>query len=466
MNFRYVSGMSLFNTMRTITRYLCLMSLLISAGMAVPSNTAALQEDPAKSGDTADDQAPATKKPSGLLEVARLESLREKAARDNKIKESILQLGIYTDPQLSFVRRKRDEILAYGVHAVPHLIKAMESGSSERTRINAGRIAAEILAGIDDPGVEPALLRLLASENERARANAIQCIGLKGLKQHLELVKPNLKTGNKALLAATLVCLGRLGSEEILTIAAPYLKNASPLLRVAALQALEIWGKGGDEACNLVLSALANAEEPAVQNTALDFLDVYGGAQCVPVLIEKFGAPRIKRRERYNILQTLTSIGMRIEGEPRAKILHFLNTLLKQADFETVKKAAYHLNDLGDDSGVEVLTSSMDKLIATHGNAEYYFRRGEIFLQFKKYKDAKHDFQEGLRKDKKAGRYGAQKVFIALARCFAAENRFSEAERYLRKAESKDIESFPHQYEEFKKMAEDPRYSKLFEGGW
>jgi HEAT repeat protein len=447
--------------------------LLSAAGLTLPAAPASprpLQDPPeaqaGKDRGSGEGQESLKTKPAGLLEVARIESLREKQIRDGKIKESILQLGIYTDPQLAFVRRKREEILAFGKHAVPHLVKAMETASGERTRINAGRIAAVILSEIDDPDIEPELLRLMASENENARANAIRCIGYMGLKAHTDLVRSNLQTENKELLAEALECLGRLGCGDIPEIASRYLKDKDSTVRVSAIRALDLQGRAGPEICTQVLAAFAESEDSAVQDAALDFLKKYGGAECVPVLIERYEDGGIKRRERYTILSALTAIGMRIQDDSRGRIVEFLKGLLDQADFDTVKRAAFHLNDLGDDSGVEVLTGSMDKLIERHGNAEYYFRRGEIFLQFKKYREARRDFLEGLRKDKRAGRYGIQKVYIALARCYAGEERYPDAERYLRKAEPEDPAGLPLLYEEFVKMAEDPHYARLFEAVW
>lgn len=401
----------------------------------------------------------------GLLGIARVESRKESRERDQKIKEIILQLGIYSDPELDFVRRKRSEILAYGSHAVPLLIEAMETVSEERTRINAGRIAATILARINDPRVEKEAARLLDTPSALTRANAIVCLGEMGLTQYLDKIRLNLTSKDERLLTETIRCMGQLKSPRILEEVAPFLNDPRPIMRMAALEALHLRGEGGQEACEAVLQSLEKSPESSVLRAALGFIHDFGGGECVDVLIKKYGESGTKRKVRYRILETLTAVGVRMEPASRGGIITFMKTLLNKADYETVKKAAYHLYDLGDDSGVKVLTGSMDNLIARHGNAEYYFRRGEIYLQFRKYKEAKRDFLEGLRKDKKAGRFGAEKVYIYLARCLAAEDRFLEAERYIRKAKPEDPSRLPLLYEEFREMAKDERYSKVFQRG-
>ena len=80
MTFRYDSEMPLFNGICTITRHFCLIALLMSFGLITPSRAEPLQEDPGTTQDTGDEQASASNKTSGLLDVARLESLREKEA--------------------------------------------------------------------------------------------------------------------------------------------------------------------------------------------------------------------------------------------------------------------------------------------------------------------------------------------------------------------------------------------------
>lgn len=184
------------------------------------------------------------------------------------------------------------------------------------------------------------------------------------------------------------------------------------------------------------------------------------------MLIEMYQAPGMRQQQRHKILETLATLGADAEKSVRDDIIEFMKTLLDKESYDTVKKAAFLLNDLGEDCGVKVLTENYDRLIDKNGSAEYYFYRGEIYLQFKKYKEARRDYQEGLRKDKKAGRYGLQKAYLSLARCLAGEGRFKEAERNLKKAQLRDTTQLPKQYPEFEAMAQDDRYKHVFEVGF
>lgn len=405
---------------------------------------------------------------AGLLEVVKIEARKEREARDRRLREDILKLGIYTDPDLEFVQRKRREILDAGPAAVPLLLEAMERVSGERTRINAGRVAADLLARIDDPAVEDrvkeALARLLDSKYDLVRANAVRCIGEKGLTAFLDRVKENLKSRDVDLLSETLRCVARLGAEDTPALAAPFLKHPDPGVRTAALKALILHGRPGKALPLRATEVLARAVEIPVQNAALDFLERFGNDPCIPPLVELYRSHRLRRKEALRLLGVIAAVAVRsTDPEVREGVKAFIKTLLDEGDFETVRKAARYLFDLGDGSGVEVLTRHLDKLIERHGNGEYYFRRGEIYLRFKRYKEARRDFLEGLRKDRKAEQYGLDAVYLALARCYAAEGRYADAERYLRKTGLESFSDLTETYPEFTEMAKDERYGKIFQ---
>jgi len=398
-----------------------------------------------------------------LLEIAQLEGALEKKSRDKMIREAIIRLGVYNDPSLSYFRRKQAELIALGKHSIPHLIEAMENRSDERTVINAGRISAGILAHINDPQVEKEALRLLLeSDHDRTRAWAISCLGLSGITKHLDLIEPNIESKNEILAAETLIALGRLKSENTIKYAINLLAEDSSFLKVSAIEALNLLGLDVKQACESVMSAFESTENRNVQSKALEFLMKHSGLNCCPGLIRKYNQQGIKFRIRNQILLTITEIAKRLPKDQRAIIIDFLTELLDHADFETVKKAAFRLNDLDEDRGLAIITENLDILINTHGKGEYYFRRGYIFLRFRKYSDAKHDFMNGIKKDKEGGLYGKEKIFTALARCFAAEGRFPESERYIRRLPVEKRPNLPYEYTEFRKMADNEHYGKVF----
>ena len=444
----------------------CLGTIFFSCLMALlaPDSSAQAGKTNSQEGADAGKEERPEKRP-GLIEIARTESRKQKAMLDDKIEHLIHVLAIYTDPELTLVQQSRKELLSYGAYSIPHLVSAMEDQSVERTRISAGKVSALILAKINAPSVEKEALRMLAGENTIAKANATRCLGEMGLVKHLDKIKANLDSKDENLLEETILCIGRMQSDNIIELVKPFFVGKKPRLVVAAIKALDISGNESESACDLVIFAIKSSDREQIKEAAYDFIESHGTEKCIPALTEKYGTMGTGRKERYRILSIMTTLGASLESTKRKPVVEFLKTLLSTGDYDTVKKAAYYLNMLGDESGLRVLTGKLDNLITRHGNAEYYFYRGEIYLRFKKYKQAKRDFLEGLRKDKKAGRYGADKVFIALARCYAAEDRFLDAERNIRKSQQEDTSTLPEEYEEFKKMAKDPRYSKVFKSG-
>jgi HEAT repeat protein len=398
-----------------------------------------------------------------LLDIAEAEARKQHGRINAEIRSTLLQLGIYTDPALDFVQRKMQDIIAFGGHAVPLLVEAMENPSEERTPVNAGRMAAMILARIDDPRTAPELQRMLAGGNERAKINALHALGEFGEPAHLEVIAGLLESENIELKSQALICLGLMKAPGLLELAAPFFEAEETEIKLAAIKAFTHFNDPAAEA--LILPVLERTKQLPEIQAAVGFLARHGTGAAVPILVTKYEKGNLRKKERWAIIDAVTAIGKR--GDPRARdeITAFLKRHLDSPDNRTVKEVAFALNELGDDMGVKVRTRQLDRLISKHSSAEYYFRRGEIYLEFKKYKQAARDFNEGLRKDRKGGRYGSR-VFVSLARCYAAEERFADAERMLRKAELEDTTNLPKDYDEFHMMAGDDRYSRVFRPGW
>lgn len=397
-----------------------------------------------------------------LFKIVQIEKEKEKAVRDKKIQNAIIMLGIYNDPGVSLFQNLQRELLNYGPLAAPHLIAAMESQSEERTRINAGHVATLILAKISDPNIESELKRLFQSSHPRIRARAISCMGRCGYKKYLPEIKENLISRDENLLAETLIAMGRFKDQDVLKTASEFIQQETPLLVQASLQSLDLAQLQCQDAISLAVEAFENSEHAMTRRMALDYLKKNGDHACVNALIQRCRIKSLPIKAKFDVLEALVAIGLRITSNDRTTIKNYLKELLDDADFEMVKKAAYLLHELEDDSGLKILTQSLNGLIKRHGNSSYYFKRGEIFLFFSRHNQAKHDFLEGLKRLKGDGARPARNIFLALARCFAAESRFQESEKYIRKSGIEDRTQLPVLYSEFSKMARDKRFGKSF----
>ncbi len=434
--------------------FLLLATLFLPATLCLLPAASAAQEDSPANG--------ANKKPN-LLDIAEAEARKQHSQVNAKIRSALLQLGIYTDPTLAFVQQKMKEIVSCGTTAVPILLEAIGNPSTERTRINSGRMAAMILARIEDPRVKPETHRLLTEGNLRAKINALHYFGFLGKLTHETEIEALLASKNNDLKAEALICLGLMKSPKTPELAAPFLVEKDAFLKLAGIIALTHWGDPAGEA--LILPVLDLSKDAGLFMTSVRFLGDHGTIAAFPVLKKKYEKGGLKKKQRWALIKTLTSIGRRTDKKALKPIVDFLKRHLDSPDNRTIKEVAVALNELGDDSGVKVLTQQLDRLIAKHSSANYYFRRGEILLDFGKHKQAQRDFNEGLRKDRRGGMYGAS-IFISLARCYAAEGRFADAERTLRKAELKDTTRLPFEHAEFQAMSKDGRYAKVFRPGW
>jgi len=440
--------------MRNSFFLLGLILLLVSQIPALASASIA-QEEPA-------DQEGGDPKPR-LLDIARSEAAKQQLKIQKMIRETLQHLGIYTDPNLEYVQQKISEVAGYGATAVPLLLEAMRNPSKERTPVNAGRMAAVILAKISDDRIDPAIHHMLTEENTRARINALLYLGRLGTPRNVEQILALLEHENSDLKSQALICLGLMKVPQTLEFSKKYLQSNDTTLHLAAIHALSHFGSARGE--ELILPVFSASGVVPVVDAGIEFLYWNGTMTAVPALIDKYAGGTLKKKQRWSIIKALASIGEREGTDASKPIIEFLKGQLDSPDIRTIKKLALALNALGDDTGLKVRTRQLDRLISKHSSADYYFRRGEIYMEFKKYKQAARDFNEGLRKDRKGGRYGAQ-VFVSLARCYAAEERFADAERTLRKAELEDTTRLPIDYEEFTAMAEDTRYAKVFKPGW
>lgn len=455
---------SSIRTVAALAGLACLLLLLASPVRAQAEDDGKKSEEtPEKTEEAGTDEKP--KKPN-LIDIARVEAEKHHTKLCASIRKTIRQLGIYTDPDLTIVEQKIDRILECGPLAIPLLIEAMENRSQERTLVNSGRMAAFILARVQDPRIEQEIYRLLTTSNTRGKINALHALTRLGKSLYMEEVEALVDSEELELKAGALICLGHMQSPRTKEIAGAFITIGERRLKLAAVAALGNLDEAA-EGEGLVLSVLTIETDQQIIDACIDFARRFGGAASVEVVINKYEKASLKKRQKWAVIDALAEIGIRLAaGEETKPIFTFLKKTLQSPDNRTMRKAAYALNKLGDDSGVKVITQQLDRLITKHSSAEYYFRRGEIYLNFGKYKQAIRDFNEGLRKDRKASRYGATNVHLALARCYAAEGRFGDAERSLRKTDLTDTSRLPLEYDEFEKMAGDEKYSKVFRPGW
>jgi tetratricopeptide (TPR) repeat protein len=166
-------------------------------------------------------------------------------------------------------------------------------------------------------------------------------------------------------------------------------------------------------------------------------------------------------RVRTQAVETLRAMA-RADSRRTKDVLPVLNAALAAGPKVVTDAAALAMNELGDDSGIAVVTASLDEEIETNPkNYTALYQRGEVFLRFGIWKQARRDFQDGLKLEKDPRE--PNRVHLGLARASAGLKQYKDAEKWLRRLIDTDYSALPDMYPEFRDMATDSRYGRLFE---
>ncbi len=401
--------------------------------------------------------------PHDLISIARLEATREQAALRARVEVLLRDLQSSSDAGLGFISGKIDELVGIGFPAVELLTAAINHETAAPGPMNAGVNAARALGRIPGEEVTAVLLRVAREGGTFGRRNAALALGLRGDPALLPALKELLNDGEPGVVREALRALGRLGGAEARDLLRGFIAAKEVAVAAAAIEGL---GAAASEDCrDDVLARLredlggASPSEELVA-AALDYFTAFPAAEAVPELERTLQLGNATPRMQTAAIAALRATGL-AHSRTRKRVLEILQAATKVGLRATVKAAALAMLDLGDDSGIAAVTADLDfELNRNPKNYTARYRRADLFLEFRRWREAASDLKEGLKQEKDPRE--PNDVYLALARAYAGMGQSGPAAKYLSQLPEQDLSGLPAQYPEFAEMAADPRYARFF----
>lgn len=415
--------------------------------------------------------APAQSPPSNpaaddhdLISVARREAEREREALRGRVTALLADLSGSTDDSLGFIASRIQELSTLGSAAVPMLGAAMNYEGEAPGRENAALNAARAFARIEGREALTELARLTREGNAHGRRYAVFALGLRGDPTALPVVRALLTDGDRRVVVEALIALGALGGSSARGEIKPFVGAGDDFTAAAAIETLATMGS--DEVDADVVSRLRDelSQDPASEellHASLLYLARRPAAVDVAEIATMLRNGNNSFRVRKQAV-TVLHAAARTQSRVRRDVLDALRDALGAGPRAITEAIAIAMNDLGDDSGVATVTAPLDDEIdANPKNVNARYQRGELFLRFKLWKQARRDFNDGYNLEKKQPR-DEERVYIGLARAYAGLGQQRDAAKWLERLSGMDLSGLPTDYPEFEEMAAEAKYSDLF----
>ncbi|MBI4878590.1 MAG: HEAT repeat domain-containing protein [Planctomycetes bacterium] len=388
---------------------------------------------------------------------------REQAALRARVEVLLRDLQSSSDHSLGFISGKIDELVGIGLPALEFLAAALNHETAAPGAVNAGVNAARALGRIPGQEVTEALVRVAREGGAFGRRNAALALGLRADPALMPVLKELLAAEDKGVVCEALRALGRIGGAEARELLRGFVAAREAAVAAAAIQGLA--SAAGEECRDDVLARLredlgsASPAEDLVA-AALDYFTAFPAAEAVPELERALQLGNATPRTQSAAIAALRATGL-AHSRMRKRVLETLQAATRVGLRATVKAAALAMLDLGDDSGVAAVTADLDfEPNRSPKNYTARYRRADLYLEFRRWREAANDLKEGLKQEKDPRE--PNEVYFALARAYAGMGQFGPAAKYLSQLPEQDFSSLPARYPEFAEMAADPRYARIF----
>lgn len=398
-----------------------------------------------------------------LVAVAKAEAVRERAAIEARVGEIVGDLRKSSDESLGFIQTGIDALAKLGAPAVRATLAVMDHVDADPGSINAGVNAAKAIARSAIPGITDTLKTLGTSGKRFGRRNAVLALGLCGDASLVPFLTEKLADGEPEVVREAVVALGRVGADQAEPLLVPFLQSADAGLVAATITALaesKAKNSAADVVARLQKELGSDPHDDALVRAGVTFLEkcplAAGVAPLEQVLLR--GNTEVGLRSQAVAALMATA---RKETTARKEVLRVLRDAIKLLPRGPMRDAAKGMNELGDDSGVKIVTEDLDRQIEKSGsNVGARYKRADLLLDFGKWKEANRDLKEALKVDRDPA--DPEWLNLALARSYAGMGRFSDASKHVTKLEKTDVTQLPTLYPEFQPMLNDSRYEKAF----
>lgn len=401
--------------------------------------------------------------PVDLVAIAKAEAVRERAAIESKVGEIVVDLRKSSDDTLGFIQTRIDELAKLGAPAVRAMIAVMDHGDADPGSVNAGVNAAKALARSGVPGLVEQLRTLGANGKRYGRRNAVLALGLCGDASLVPFLTERLADAEGEVVREAVVALGRVGADRAEPLLVPFLQSADASLVAATITALaetDAKSSAADVVARIQKELGATPPNEALVRAGVAFLEKRPSPAGIGPLEQVLLAGNTDVGLRSQAVAGLMATARKDSGS-RKDVLRVLRDSIKLLPRGPMREAAKGMNELGDDSGVKIVTEDLDRQIEKSGsNVSARYKRADLLLEFGKWKEANRDLKEALKVDRDPA--DPEWLNLALARSFAGMGRYSDASKHVAKLERTDVTQLPNLYAEFLPMLNDSRYEKAF----
>ena len=391
-----------------------------------------------------------------MLKVASTEAVKSEQRVKDAVRDVVKALkGPAIDPERTY-RREREKVILLGPAALPVLVEAFAKDENAGVLDHLRQIIVALLAEGKDSQTIGALIGLARGEKPAAAVAAVDVLGQAKDAAAIPAVRDLARQSQKPQLkAAALRALGRLADPEAIELFQAGVVDGDKDVRRAAVECLAALGRSQD--VKAIVAATKDSDPGVVQAALLGLGGFKESTDGLRALHEALKSPEDK-----HVLAALDSLGRINNPDLSKRYIHEV-VLSKDSTTDVRRKAARVLLGMNDTFGVDKLAEADKKRVERNGkDFDARAALGNLYFDFELWKIACDQLEKAVGPQTPVNE--AIRIHEKVARCYSRQEKFQKAADYLlrtgRQNDWSDLKNDP----DFKKMAEDRRWSKYFDG--
>jgi len=345
-----------------------------------------------------------------------------------------------------------EKIVALGSEVSPLLIGALDPGRKpERAEINLSKQIAQVLGELDTGPILSPLIKMARDGSSTGQRLSIQVLGYSEDVTRVSPILKELYAGESPPRGVLLTSLARLGGPGDLSFVTDQLRSEEREEISAALYALAT--AKVTEAADHVLVLCADTKAAAAQVSQL--CDWYEA--CPEVFDKQHGASvlELTKSSRVNLEDRIALVELLSANERHwpSGAKKSLETLADSGSTELREAVLVALTLAGDRGAKKDLLLPYQEALDRSGRwADAWIDLATIEYRIQEYRDAIKHYEQAM----KLGRIDTRRqrdVYLGLARCYALEKKYKDAQQWLQRA--------PISRRQLAELAEDPDFRDM-----
>jgi len=368
-----------------------------------------------------------------LPALARARAERLRPAQERAMEPFWQDLALNYAANRKFLEPRFEEVAAIGDSIVPLLLERLRPVANNPTTRDLAANSRRILARMDPDGFLDALVELIASKNEIARAEALCLLGHATSERAVQALETALAEQHQHEQLILLRAFTRHGSARVAPRLVAMLGSTDRTLRTAVLDYLV--AAAPSEVIAPVLESLMSETDFGLLSLYIDYFasvaraDAGVAQQLLPFLDQQ----RLDWRDTMKLVKALGSIAPPNHDATRQR-LHLI--LDGGATSSLGLEAALSLRAIGDKTGLKKLHRLLDELLRrpqSRRRAQLYEQRANMHYALGEYREAAADYQRVI--ENSTSTLLARKTRLRLASCEAHRRKWSAVLRQFNQIE-------------------------------